>query len=225
MGERQRWIVVIADRFVFWLTKHWLAVFNTLAFLYVGLPILAPALMALGAEVPARVIYTIYSPLCNQLPQRSWFLFGPQLAYSLPELAQWIGGDALAGAWAHGFVGHETLGYKVALCQRCTAIYGGILLFGLLYVLVRRRVRPLSWWAYLILGIVPMMLDGGVQFVSYALALFWPEGPVVPHETTPALRTITGALFGLATVWLSYPIVQETMDEFRETLQKRFGWQ
>ena len=225
VSERQRRIVIIADRFVFWLSKHWLAVFNALAFLYIGLPVLAPVLMALGARVPAQAIYAVYRPLCNQLPQRSWFLFGPQFTYTLPELAEWIGGDALAGAWAQDFVGNGTVGYKVALCERCAAIYGGIFFFGLLYVLGRRRVRPLPWWAYLGLGIVPMVLDGGYQFLSYALAIFWPEGQVVPRETTPALRTITGALFGLATVWLAYPYIQEAMDEFHETLQERFGWE
>jgi uncharacterized membrane protein len=225
VGEGQRRVVILADRFVFWLSKHWLAVFNVLAFLYVGLPVLAPVLMSLGAEVPARMVYAIYRPLCNQLPQRSWFLFGPQFAYTLPELAEWIGSDVLAGAWAQDFVGNGALGYKVALCERCTAIYGAIFLFGLLYVLGRRRVRSLRWWAYIGFGILPMMIDGGAQFLSYALAMFWPGGPIIPYETSPAMRTITGGLFGLATVWLAYPLVQETMDEFRETLQKRFGWE
>jgi uncharacterized membrane protein len=225
MSERQRWIVIVADRFVFWFSKHWLAAFNGLAFLYVGLPALAPALMALGADLPARAIYAIYRPLCNQLPHRSWFLFGPQFAYTLPELVRRVGAEALAGPWAQDFVGNAGVGYKIALCQRCMAIHGAIFLFGLLYALGRPRVRPLRWWAYILFGIVPILLDGGAQFLSYALALFWPKGPVVPYETTPALRVITGMLFGLATVWLAYPYIQETMDEFRQTLQQRFGWQ
>jgi len=225
MSERQRRVVILADRFVFWIAKHWLAIFNTLAFLYVGFPILAPALMQLGAEWPAMIIYTIYRPLCNQLPQRSWFLFGPQFAYTLPELVERVGRDALPGPLVAGFVGNEAVGYKIAHCQRCAAIYGAILLFGLLYALGRRRVRSLPWWAYIGFGIVPMLLDGGYQFLSYVLSIFWPDGPIIPHETTPAMRVITGTLFGLATVWLAYPLVQETMDEFRETLHQRFGWE
>jgi uncharacterized membrane protein len=227
MGERQRRVVIAADRFVFWLSKHWLAVFNTLAFLYVGLPFLAPALMALGAKGPALVIHAIYRPMCHQLPFRSWFLFGPQFAYTLPELAQRVGMDAMPDPSVRAFVGNEALGYKVALCQRDTAIYGAILIFGLVYGPLRRRwkVPPLPWWAYLGFGIVPMMLDGGYQFLSYALALLWPQSPVSPHETTPVLRVITGGLFGLSTIWLAYPYVQETMEELRETLHQRFGWQ
>lgn len=227
MGERQRRTVILADRFVFWLTKHWLAVLNALVFLYVGLPFLAPALMYVGAAGPARVIYTMYRPLCHQLPQRSWFLFGPQLSYRLSELMEQAGASGVTGAFERAFIGNEPLGYKVALCQRDTAIYGAILLFGLAYGLLRRRIRvtPLPWWAYIGVGILPMLLDGGYQFLSYALAVLWPDGPIAAHETTPVLRLITGGLFGLATVWLAYPLVQEAMDDFRHTLQQRFGWQ
>ena len=89
VDESQRQIVVLADRFVFWLAKHWLAIFNVLAFLYVGFPTLAPVLMYLGLEGPAKIIYTVYRPLCNQLPQRSCSCS----ARSLPTWRQslWIG--------------------------------------------------------------------------------------------------------------------------------------
>ena len=227
MGAGQRRAVILADRFVFWLSKHWLAICNLLAFLYVGFPFLAPVLMHLGVEGPAWGIYAVYDLQCHQLPQRSWFLFGPRFSYTLPELMQRVGTSVVPDPWASDFIGNGMVGYKVALCQRDTAIYGAILLFGLVYGLLRRRwrVSALPWWAYVGFGILPMLLDGGYQFLSYVLALFWPQGPVAPHETTPALRVITGALFGLATVWLAYPLVQEAMDDFRERLQQRFGWQ
>jgi len=227
MSHSQRRFVILADRFVFWLSKHWLAIFNVLAFLYVGLPFLTPLLMVLGLKGPAWAIYAVYGPLCHQLSYRSWFLFGPQLAYSLPQLVERVGADAVPGLSTRAFVGNAALGYKVALCQRDTAIYGAILLGGLVYGLLRRRwqVRPLPWWAYVGFGMMPMLLDGGYQFLSYVLAFFWPAGPIKAHETTPALRVLTGALFGLATIWLAYPYVQETMDDFRKTLEQRFGWQ
>jgi uncharacterized membrane protein len=225
MSKRERRFVVAADRFVFWLSKHWLAVFNSFAFLYVGLPALAPVLMALGIEGPAQVIYTVYSRLCNQLPQRSWFFFGPQLSYTVEELSEWIGTDALAGAWAHGFVGNEAIGFKCAHCQRCTAIYGAIFLFGVLYGLSHRRIKSLPIWAYVVFGLLPMAFDGGYQFMTYLLAFLIPNVGVLPHETTPLMRVITGTLFGLCTVWLAYPLVQESMNEVRESLHKRFGWE
>jgi uncharacterized membrane protein len=224
-SEDKRTFVIAADRFIFRLSKRWLAVFNVLAFLYVGLPFLAPTLMHLGAEGAASLIYTMYRPLCHQLPQRSWFLFGPQLAYRLPELME-LAGDAVTGPFSNNFVGNEALGYKVAFCQRDTAIYGAIFLFGLLFGILRRRwnVRPLPWWAYILLGLVPMGLDGGYQLLSYALPVLFPSISLQPFETTPLMRVLTGTLFGWATVWLAYPYVQESMDDVRASLQRRLGW-
>ncbi len=223
--KRTRSFVIAADRFIFWLSKHWLAVFNTFAFLYVGLPFLAPTLMRLGAERAASLIYTVYSSLCHQLPQRSWFLFGRQLSYRLPELME-LAGESVSDPWASEFVGNPDLGYKVAFCQRDAAIYGAIFLFGLLYGLLRRRwnVRPLPWWGYILMGLVPMGLDGGYQFLSYALPLVFPGISLQPYETTPLMRLITGTLFGWATVWLAYPYLQESMEDVRASLGRRFGW-
>jgi uncharacterized membrane protein len=224
-NENRRAFVIAADRFIYWLSKRWLAVFNTLAFLYVGLPFLAPVLMYLGAQGAASLIYTMYRPLCHQLPQRSWFLFGPQLSYRLPELME-LAGDVVTGAFSNSFVGNEALGYKVAFCQRDTAIYGAILLFGLLFGVLRRRwtVRPLPWWAYILLGLIPMGLDGGYQLLSYVLPFVFPSISLQPYETTPLMRVVTGTMFGWATVWLAYPYVQESMDDVRASLGRRFGW-
>ena len=66
------------DRFMFWISRHYLALFNLFVFLYVGLPILAPVLMKVGADLPANIIYTIYKPLCHQFGFRSFYLFGEQ---------------------------------------------------------------------------------------------------------------------------------------------------
>jgi hypothetical protein len=117
-GQGQSRVVLLADRVVFWLSKHWLSVFNTVILLYVGLPVLAPILMFLNAKWPATIIYTIYRPLCHQLPQRSFFLFGPQLTYTAVELTERVGMPIGLDLATRAFVGNETLGYKMALCQR-----------------------------------------------------------------------------------------------------------
>jgi uncharacterized membrane protein len=233
--EEQRRVIVFLDRCVFWLSKHWLAIVNVLAALYVGLPILSPVLLYVGIHGPGKLIQTIYRPpICHQLPQRSWFLFGQQLSYRLPELLEYFDVEPHARQWQDVEViyslvryGNPDLGYKVALCQRDVAIYGTILIAGLAFSLLRRRwkVPPLPWWLYVALGIIPIAMDGGYQWLTYSLEILLPNSLLPVHETTPALRTLTGSLFGLATVWLAYPHVQEAMEDFRSTLHKRFGWE
>jgi len=205
------------DRLVVWIARRWLFLFNLAAFLYVGLPFLAPLLMHVGAETPAQVIYAMYKPLCHQLPYRSWYLFGEQPAYTYEELARRVGEEELV---PHGLIGNPDLGYKVALCQRDTAVYGSILLVGLAYGL-SRRWPPLPLWAYILFGVVPIGLDGGVQLLTYILAYLAPGFPLEPMESTPLRRTVTGALFGLATAWFVYPRLEEVASDILKEAQRR----
>jgi uncharacterized membrane protein/glutaredoxin len=198
-------------------SRHWLVVANFLVLLYVGMPFAAPVLMKAGAVRPASWIYTIYSPMCHQLGYRSWFLFGEQAAYpkeiagtSMTSFGEATGLDEENLTAARKFVGDEHLGYKVALCERDVAIYGGIFLGGLVFGLIRSRLKPLPVWLWLLLGVLPIALDGGTQLLS-AIDFF--SFPV--RESTPLLRTITGLLFGLMNVWLAYPYVEESMLETR----------
>lgn len=226
MSATERRVVILLDRAIFWLSKHWLAVLNIFFSLYLGLPFLAPVLMKLGATGAGLLIHQFYAPQCHQLAQRSWYLFGPQGAYRLDELVALVGVENLPSyPWPSGFVGHETVGYKVALCQRDTAIYGAILVGGLLFGLLRRRVRPLPWWGYVGMGLIPVALDGGSQWISYLLAYLFPRWGITPRESTPLLRVVTGALFGIATVWLALPYVEQSFAGVRQTLQQRFGWE
>jgi len=166
-------------------------------------------LMHVGATGPGRLIYLVYSLTCHQLPERSFFLFGPQGVYTVVELEA-------RGALPAGlnifqrellrFIGTPEVGYKVAICERDVAIYGTILLAGLLFALVRRwwgrngRPSPkLPLWAYALL-LIPLFVDGATQLIGL-------------RESTWLLRLLTGGLFGLATVALAYPYVQEAMDD------------
>jgi uncharacterized membrane protein len=208
---------VRTNRNLLFISRHWLALFNLTVLLYVGLPFAAPLLMKVGAEQPARWIYKAYSPLCHQWAFRSWFLFGPQAAYpralagtALVPLSTATGVDENDLLAARAFVGNEQVGFKVALCERDVAIYGGLLLGGLLFAGVRRRLRPLPIWAWALFGVLPIALDGGTQLLGALPFFSWPV-----RESTPLLRTLTGLAFGLANVWLAYPNVEESMDETR----------
>ena len=98
---RTRDVVVFADKAIFQLAKHWLALANVFWGLYVGLPLLAPVLMDAGMELPARVIYIVYRPLCHQRPERSYFFGGEQTVYSKEEL------EVIALDWRVVDISHE----------------------------------------------------------------------------------------------------------------------
>lgn len=209
------------DRFFYWLSRRYMVAFNLFAFVYLGLAFLAPVMLANGNHRSANLIYNVYSRLCHQLAYRSWFLFGEQAAYpremanieGLATYEEATGLDPYDVQEAFALRGNQTLGYKVALCQRDVAIYGSILLFGLLFSLTKRKIPTLSLTAWIVLGLVPIGLDGVSQIISQ---LPWDILPV--RESTPLLRTITGTLFGFSTAWFSYPIIEEAMVETRKVL-------
>ncbi len=210
----------LASKIAAWLARHWLALINTFIAIYIGLPILAPVLMANGMERPAGAIYTLYRFMCHELPQRSYFIYGPRAVYSLEQLAEATHTKEWgAFPWPislNAFVGNQEVGYKIALCQRDLAIYGAMLLSGLVFGFVRRRVKPLPFRLYLLLGLLPVALDGGSQLVSYFVSAWMPG--VVPRESTWLLRTITGALFGWTSMWLALPTLQASFTSVDEQL-------
>ncbi len=205
---RKRDLVLFLDRQIYHLARHWLAVFNTLTGLYVLLPLLAPLLMATGVPQFGRLIYFVYRPACHQLPERTFFLLGPQASYTLDELwaLGWV--DRADDIFARQrFLGAMQVGWKMALCQRDIAMYGALFVGGLLFGLLRARVRPLSLLGYL-LCLVPIFVDGGTQLVGL-------------RESMPLLRVLTGGLLGLATVWMLYPRLEGAFAEVREQANRR----
>jgi uncharacterized membrane protein len=212
------------DQATYWFTSHYMTVFNLIFLLYVGLPFMAPVFMKIGLQAPARIIYAVYSPLCHQLAFRSWFLFGEQPAYprdlagvpGLISFKQATGIDATDILASRAFIGNAQLGYKVALCERDVAIYGSIFLFGLVFSLTGRKLKSLPWYLLVLVGIIPIGIDGFSQLPSLM------TGPLVAllpmRESTPFLRTLTGFLFGVSIAWYGFPFVEESIQETRRLL-------
>ena len=228
--------VTTGDRVSFWIAKRYLLMLNLFMLIYVGLPFLAPTLMKLGAELPARAIYRIYSPLCHQFGFRSFFLYGEQVVYPLAE-ARMMGIKTFEQATgipnlndpysvtrfdARKYTGDETVGYKVALCERDVAIYLAILLFGIIYGLSGRRVKSLHWAIWLLIGIAPIGLDGFSQLFSQ-FNWAWLNSILPYRESTIYLRILTGSLFGFMTAWFAYPNIEESMNETRQYYIKKFA--
>jgi uncharacterized membrane protein len=227
---------LVANRAVYWISRHWLLLVNLMIALFLGLAFAAPVLMHVGAELPAQVLYRVYSTNCHQMAFRSWYLFGEQTHYPLAvtgspgvryfeEYVRAYPGfadldpttDFSAYSWkARALQGDERMGYKVALCQRDVAIYAALLLGGMAFGLLRRWVRPLPWYWFVLVGILPMLADGGYQLVTRLAP--WLEG----HETTPLWRTLTGAAFGLGLMWMTYPHISTGMQETEWGLREKF---
>lgn len=218
-----------ADEISYWLTRHYLALFNGLMFIFlILLPLMAPVLMKAGWVTPSFILYKVYGATCHQLGYRSFFLFGEQVIYPRTEAGldgfiTFEGATGLSEAGtpeailaARDYLGDERVGYKVALCERDVAIYAAIFLFGLLFAISRRKIPPLAWYLWLLIGLVPIGLDGVSQIISQ------PPLNLLPfRESIPAFRLITGSLFGFCTTWFGLPLVDQTMQDSIEAMAER----
>lgn len=209
------------------LKRNWVIPLHLILGIYVGLPFLAPVFMHVGWSSAGRVIYFIYSWLCHQLPERSYFLFGPKFTYSLAELQN---------AWQHTinpailrhFIGSPELGWKVAWSDRMVSMYISLWLFGLLWWPFRRKIKPLPLWGLLLL-LLPMALDGTSHFLSdlagigqgFRYSNLWLAE--ITRQALPVsfyageawgsfnslMRLLTGIMFGLGIVWYTYPYLEK----------------
>lgn len=196
-GRVQQAVALRVDGAVLWIARHWLALFNALVALYLLLPFLAPALANAGLTRPASLIYSVYSATCHQLPERSYFLFGERPFYSLSSLETGGLPEDQGLFQRRAFRGNDSTGYKIAVCQRDVAIYGSVVLAGLLFGILRGRAGGIGLKVYLLL-LIPIALDGLSQLFGLRESNWW-------------LRTVTGALFGGASVWLAYPYIEAAM--------------
>ncbi len=213
-----------------WIKRLWFPWFLTVYGVFVALPFLAPVFMQWGWEAAARWIYTFYSFLCHQLPQRSFFLFGPKLMYSLEEIqAVW---PANAPMVLRQFIGTPEMGWKVAWSDRMVSMYTAVWFFALLWWPLRRKLRPLPWWG-LVLFLLPMAIDGTTHFISdlisgvdqgFRYTNEWLA--VLTNNAFPEtfyrgnqlgsfnswMRLLTGVLFGIGVVWWFFPMVQQEVE-------------
>jgi len=242
LSPRERARVITLDRAILSGLRHWLFIINLLFGIFVGLPWLAPVFMQTGQLGPARTIYLIYSTQCHQLPQRSFFLFGAKSSYSLAEIqAAWQ--DTNNPYILRQFIGNTEMGWKVAWSDRMVSMYTSIFIGGLLRAAwpFRRRLKSLSFWAFGLLAIAPMLLDGGTHMVSDLAGLghgfrdsnvwlAWLTGSVLPPTFYAGdalgsfnswMRLLTGTLFGVGVVWLAYPYLEQGMHETAEMLEAK----
>ncbi len=230
-----------------WFTEHWIIIFSTAFGLMMLAPFLAPLFMSLGWSGPANTIYGMYSLLCHQMAQRSFFLFGQQqpiAMYNLTQLPLGFSGSQPADMETlRGFIGNATLGWKVAWSDRMVYMYVATWIGGMTYALLprRREIRPLSIIGFG-LFLLPMALDGGTHFLSdiagglgggfrYDNAwLAGLTGHLLPQSFYVGdafgsfnswLRLISGICFGIGVVWFMYPRIDQAMRETADVLRAK----
>jgi uncharacterized membrane protein len=241
VANEKRSLAIMANRVVYQLARHWIVVFAVLAGLYAGLPWLAPVFMRLGWTPAGEAVYAFYSTQCHQLPQRSYFLFGPQPMYSLGQIQTQIG-PTNSPLVLRQFIGNATMGWKVAWSDRMVAMYTGLLLFGLLYWPLRKRLRPLPWWGFG-LFMLPLLADGLTHMVSDVAGLgqgFRDSNAWLAALTSNSLpaafyagdalgsfnswmRLVSGAFFALGIVWLAFPYFEQMMADAAAQIEAKFG--
>jgi len=214
-------------RLVQFLEKRWFFVISLVLGVYVGLPFLAPVFMYIGWSGPGRVIYFIYSWLCHQLPERSFFLFGLKFTYSLAEVqAAWQ--NTLNPLILRQFIGNPELGWKVAWSDRMVSMFTSTWFLGLLWWSLRRWLPRLPWWG-LVLFLLPMAVDGTTHLFSDLAGIgqgFRDNNAWLAALTQPAfsvsfyagdawgsfnslMRLLTGISFGLGVVWFGFPYLDD----------------
>ncbi|MCL5946613.1 MAG: DUF2085 domain-containing protein [Chloroflexi bacterium] len=99
------------------------------------------------------------------------------------------------------------LGYQMAMDQRMIAIYTAATAAGLAYTAFRSSLRSLHWKWYLML-ISPMAVDGFTQLFGW-------------RQSNWELRSITGALFGAASVWWLYPFLEHQVSRLRTGMERK----
>jgi uncharacterized membrane protein len=170
------------DDSVQWGLRHWLLLVNSGAILYAGLPWLSPLAKASGHPLIGEFLFRIYTPLCHQLPERSFFVCG----------------------------------HQVGFCHRCVAMYSSIVAAGLLFGLLRRRIRPASLKIGGLL-LLPILIDGLTHMVDDLSGLGFRGGGDAIGTLNFWLRMITGALVGIAMLLAVYPRVERDLGAARLT--------
>ncbi len=217
--------------------SRWIIFFGLIFGLYIGLPFFAPVFMKIGWKGAGSAIYFIYSFLCHQLPERSFFLFGSKFTYSLPEIqTAWQNTTNLIVL--RRFIGNPEMGWKVAWSDRMVSMFSSIWVFGLMWWFLRRKLPKLPIWGF-VLFLIPMAIDGtshlisdlagiGQGFRDTNLWLVMLTHNALPHQFyagdawgsfNSIMRLLTGILFGMGFTWFIFPILDNAIGEIEPSIQ------
>jgi len=179
--------------------------FFLLVSVYLFFAFLAPFAYLNGFENLGGAIHKVYSRFCHQRVERSLFIFGEKPFYTLEELkrnnylpktpdSQYS--DIWPEYYGHEYVGNDEIGYKVAICIRDVALYGGLAFGGFFFSFIKRYVcKRCGISIYLLIVLIsPMVIDGLFGSVVELLRI---ESISAVYIDSIVKRIITGSMFGL----------------------------
>jgi len=178
----------------------------TLLFLVLVGSILATPILAESQDMES--VYNAFGHTCHQKLSRSLCIFndgeGRWIEDCVPQTGEYIKG--LADSRATEVTRDGATGYKMPVCARDIGLYAAMLFGAAVYPLVRelkdKRMLPAI---YLVLGILPLALDGGLQLGTILLKAF--EVIDFTYESTNAIRFATGIIAGFASSFYAIPVL------------------
>lgn len=120
------------DRKIYRFARHWLLAFNLLAFFLAAMPFIIPFISSQGYTTFANWLHMSFGLMCHQMPERSFTLFGEQMALCHRMTAIYVA--SFVGGIGYAFVRNRLppLSFKaMAIMATPMAIDGFTQLFGL----------------------------------------------------------------------------------------------
>jgi uncharacterized membrane protein len=212
----------LTDRITAAVADNWMQILTLSMSIYVVLPFLAPFFKRIGWDLMANSIYFLYSFVCHQYPQRSFFFYGQSNSYTLETIQLWQ--DTSNPLTLGRFIGNSELGWKVAWSDRMVAMYSSIPILSWFWYPFRNKIKALPLGGFF-LFLLPMGIDGishmisdlaglGTGFRSSNIWLVNLTGNAFRSEFyagtqlgsfNSSMRIMSGILFGIGVVWFFFP--------------------
>ncbi|HLC69314.1 MAG TPA: DUF2085 domain-containing protein [Candidatus Bilamarchaeaceae archaeon] len=177
-----------------------------LAMFILNVAIWATPLLAFDGDPLAGTLYhNIFVYFCHQKISRSLCLFEGPDGFFIADCIPQQGGYVNDNLRQVSIIQEGVLGYKFPVCARDISIYLGMLLAGLAYArFYRLDNKEFPDPLYLIIALIPIGVDGGLQLLSG----FGFDLPFIGmYESTNLKRIVTGFIAGAVIPFYILPIL------------------
>lgn len=182
--------------------EHFIYVIYMVFFIILVGLVLATPLLAFSRNVDS--LYGAFSYTCHQKLSRSLCVFNDDQSYwiadCIPQTGKYLADPA--DKTTIRVESNGKVGYKMPVCSRDIGLYAAMLFGGAIYPILRElKDRDIYPAVYLIIAIIPLGLDGGLQLISDT-SLF-----PLSYESTNFVRLLTGAIAGLVSSFYAIPVL------------------